>query len=100
MMIFSRQSCCSDYAANGREAVNMVQIAAGMAVTEKRQEISREDIEWVINSCHYTPRPHNTIAAQPHIGLVNGLAVCGPNMGIVSGVEVAVSPAELSLIHI
>lgn len=84
----------SDYAANGREAVNMVQIAAGMAVTEKRQEISREDIEWVINSCHYTPRPHNTIAAQPHIGLVNGLAVCGPNMGIVSGVEVAVSPAE------
>ncbi len=84
----------SDYAANGREAVNMVQIAAGMAVTEKRQEISREDIEWVINSCHYTPRPHSTIAAQPHIGLVNGLAVCGPNMGIVSGVEVAVSPAE------
>lgn len=84
----------SDYAANGREAVNMVQIAAGMAVTEKRQEISREDIEWVINSCHYTPRPHSTIAAQPNIGLVNGLAVCGPNMGIVSGVEVAVSPAE------
>ena len=63
-------------------------------MTEKRQEISREDIEWVINSCHYTPRPHSTIAAQPNIGLVNGLAVCGPNMGIVSGVEVAVSPAE------
>lgn len=84
----------SDYATNGREAVNMVQIAAGMAVTEKRQEISREDIEWVINSCHYSPRPHSTIAAQPDIGLVNGLAVCGPNMGIVSGVEVAVSTAE------
>lgn len=84
----------SDYATNGREAVNMVQIAAGMAMTEKRKEISREDIEWVINSCHYTPRPHSTIAAQPDIGLVNGLAVCGPNMGIVSGVEVAVSAAE------
>lgn len=83
----------SDYATNGREAVNMVQIAAGMATTEKRREISREDIEWVVNSCHYSPRPHSIIAAQPDIGLVNGLAVCGPNLGIVSGVEVAVSPA-------
>lgn len=82
----------SDYATNGREAVNMVQIAAGMATTENHKEISREDIEWVINSCHYSPRPHSSIAAQPDIGLVNGLAVCGPNMGIVSGVEVAVSP--------
>lgn len=85
----------SDYATNGREAVNMVQIAAGMATTENHKEISREDIEWVINSCHYSPRPHSSIAAQPDIGLVNGLAVCGPNMGIVSGVEVAVSPAEM-----
>lgn len=84
----------SDYATNGREAVNMVQIAAGMATTENRKEINREDIEWVINSCHYTPRPHSRIAAEPDIGLVNGLAVCGPNMGMVSGVEVAVSPAE------
>ena len=84
----------SDYATNGREAVNMVQIAAGMATTENHKEISREDIEWVINSCHYSPRPHSSIAAQPDIGLVNGLAVCGPNMGIVSGVEVAVSPTE------
>ena len=85
----------SDYATNGREAVNMVQIAAGMATTENHKEISREDIEWVINSCHYSPRPHSSIAAQPDIGLVNGLAVCGPNMGIVSGVEVAVSPTEV-----
>ncbi len=84
----------SNYATNGREAVNMVQIAAGMATTENHKEISREDIEWVINSCHYSPRPHSSIAAQPDIGLVNGLAVCGPNMGIVSGVEVAVSPTE------
>ncbi len=84
----------SDYATNGREAVNMVQIAAGMATTENRQEISREDIEWVINSCHYSPRPHSRIATKPDIGLVNGLAVCGPNMGMVSGVEVAVLPTE------
>ncbi|MGM9526388.1 MAG: ATP-dependent protease LonB [Peptococcaceae bacterium] len=83
----------SDYATNGREAVNMVQIAAGMAMTEKRKEISREDIEWVINSCHYSPRPHADLAEQPAVGLVNGLAVCGPNMGVVSSVEVVVQPA-------
>lgn len=82
----------SDYATNGREAVNMVQIAAGMAMTEKRKEISREDIEWVINSCHYSPRPHADLAEQPAVGLVNGLAVCGPNMGVVSSVEVVVQP--------
>ncbi len=84
----------SDYATNGREAVNMVQIAAGMASAESRQEISREDIEWVINSCHYSPRPHSRIADEPDIGLVNGLAVCGPNMGVVSSVEVAICPAK------
>lgn len=83
----------SDYATNGREAVNMVQIAAGMAMTEKRKEIRREDIEWVINSCHYSPRPHADLAEQPTVGLVNGLAVCGPNMGVVSSVEVVVQPA-------
>ena len=84
----------SDYATNGREAVNMVQIAAGMAAADNRKEICREDVEWVINSCRYTPRPHSRIAEKPDIGLVNGLAVCGPAMGIVSSVEVAVSPAE------
>lgn len=83
----------SDYATNGREAVNMVQIAAGMAMTEKRKEISRKDIEWVINSCHYSPRLHADLAEQPAVGLVNGLAVCGPNMGVVSSVEVVVQPA-------
>lgn len=84
----------SDYAINGREAVNMVQIASGMAMTDKREEISRADIEWVINSCHYTARPHSRIAEKPTVGLVNGLAVCGPNMGLVSAVEVAVCSAE------
>ena len=84
----------SHYATNGREAVNMVQIAAGMTITEKRNCICREDIEWVINSCHYEPRPFSNVAATAEVGLVNGLAVCGPNMGIVSSVEAAVSAAE------
>lgn len=84
----------SRYATNGREAVNMVQIAAGIVITEKRDKIIPEDIEWVINSCQYVPRPESRIAAEPNIGLVNGLAVCGPNMGIVNEIEVSVSRAE------
>lgn len=84
----------SRYATNGREAVNMVQIAAGMVITEQRQEITVEDMEWVVHSGQHSPRPEIKIAAEPNIGLVNGLAVCGPNMGMVNEIEVAVSRAE------
>lgn len=46
----------TSYVKNGREAVNMVQIAAGMAVTENRKDITIEDVEWVIHSSQLTPR--------------------------------------------
>ncbi|MBD5011335.1 ATP-dependent protease LonB, partial [Xanthomonas citri pv. citri] len=44
----------TSYTRNGREAVNMIQIAAGMAVTENRKDITIEDIEWVIHSSQLT----------------------------------------------
>lgn len=81
------------YATNGREAVNIIQIAGGIALTEGRQNIQVKDIEWVIHSGQYTPRPERKIAPQPQVGVVNGLAVYGPNMGIVSEVEATVIPA-------
>ena len=37
----------ASYARNGREAVNMIQISAGLAITEDRKYIKDEDIEWV-----------------------------------------------------
>lgn len=82
------------YAANGREAVNMVQIAAGLAMTNGRQEITRSDMEWVVNSGQYTPRPERRISPTPQVGLVNGLAVYGPNMGTLIEVEAAAIPVE------
>lgn len=82
------------YAANGREAVNMVQIAAGLALTGKRKEISRTDIEWVVNSGQYSPRPEKRIPLTPQVGLVNGLAVHGPNMGTLIEVEATAIPVE------
>ncbi|MBC7335467.1 MAG: AAA family ATPase, partial [Clostridia bacterium] len=80
------------YATNGREAVNMVQIAAGLAMTEGRSTITREDMEWVVNSGQYSPRPEPKIPGEPQVGLVNGLAVYGPNMGTVLEIEASVIP--------
>lgn len=75
------------YATNGREAVNMIQIAAGVAMTEDRRNISQADVEWVVNSGQYNPRPEKKVADKPHVGMVNGLAVYGPNLGTVLEVE-------------
>ena len=79
------------YATNGREAVNIIQISAGIALTERRQEIRVADIEWVINSGQYSPRPEKMVPPSPQVGLVNGLAVYGPNMGTLVEIEVTVT---------
>jgi Lon-like ATP-dependent protease len=81
------------YATNGREAVNIIQISAGIALTERRQEIKATDIEWVVNSGQYSPRPEKKIPPYPQVGFVNGLAVYGPNMGTLVEIEAAVLPA-------
>jgi len=82
------------YATNGREAVNIVQIAAGIVLTEERKEITRADVEWVVNSGQYSPRPEKKIASQAQVGLVNSLAIYGPNMGIINEIEVSVITAK------
>lgn len=81
------------YATNGREAVNVIQLAAGIALTDKRDEISAADIEWVVNSSQIPPRPERKVPSQPQIGFVNGLAVYGPNMGTLLEIEVIAIPA-------
>ncbi|MBO8170539.1 MAG: ATP-dependent protease LonB [Bacillaceae bacterium] len=78
----------SRYATNGREAVNTVQIAAGIALSENRKKIKTEDVEWVIHSSQKAPRPDKKIPDRPQVGLVNGLAVYGPNMGALLEIEV------------
>src|SRR5690606_8903682 len=76
------------YARNGREAVNMVQIAAGLADTEGRRRIETADAEWVVNSGQYTPRPERRVPDRPQVGVANGLAVYGPNLGTLIEIEV------------
>jgi Lon-like ATP-dependent protease len=82
------------YATNGREAVNVVQIAAGIALSEERNKIKASDIEWVIHSSQISPRPEKKVPPKPQVGLVNGLAVFGPNMGALLEIEVTCNPAK------
>lgn len=85
----------TNYATNGREAVNMVQIAGGLALTEKRNHIELADIQWVIRFSHISPRPERKIHNEPQIGVVNGLAVYGPQSGILLEIEVTAQSAEV-----
>jgi len=82
------------YAANGREAVNIVQIALSCAITENRKKIEKYDVEWVINNSQLVPRIEQKINSKPEIGVVNGLAVIGPNMGMLLEIEVTAQEAK------
>lgn len=77
------------YATSGREVVNMVQLAGGIALSEGRKKIILDDIERVLNSGRYSPRPDKKVHKQAQVGVVNGLAVRGPNVGVLLEIEVA-----------
>nr|WP_295971477.1 ATP-dependent protease LonB [uncultured Bacillus sp.] len=85
----------SSYARNGREAVNMIQLSAGLAITEDRDYIKEEDIQWVVHSSQLSPRIERKINSESTVGLVNGLAVHGPNTGALLEIEVTVIPAKI-----
>ncbi|OAT84429.1 ATP-dependent protease LonB [Bacillus sp. MKU004] len=84
----------ASYSRNGREAVNMVQIAAGVAINENRIEIFDHELEWIIQSSQLTPRYEKKISEEATIGVVNGLAVTGLNTGSLLEIEVTVIPAQ------
>lgn len=75
------------YATNGRDAINLIQLACGIAINENRENITCPDVEWVIENGQYSPRPDNKVNDKPQVGYVNGLAVYGANMGAVMEIE-------------
>jgi len=77
------------FAKNGREAVNIVQIAASLADIELRKNIEASDVEWIINHGQYSPRIITKVPKRPQIGYANGLAMYGPSMGVLLEVEVS-----------
>ena len=83
------------YATNGRDAVNLVQLACGIAINDNRDEVNIEDIEWVIENGQYSLRPERKINDKPQVGYVNGLAVYGANIGAVMEIEATSKKVKL-----
>lgn len=77
----------SKYCTNGRDVVNLVQLASGIAINEDRLDLSVEDVLWVIENGNYTEIPDKKIKEKSEVGLVNGLAVHGANIGILMEIE-------------
>ena len=78
------------FAACGRDAVNMVQMASGVAQLENRSEITPADMEWVVESGHYPERPRPFAPQENRVGCVHALAVQGSHQGTVMEIEAAV----------
>jgi len=81
------------YAANGRDAVNIIQIANSVAVFENRSEIEIKDVEWVLEFGQYNPKIEKKAVKGMSVGCVNGLAVYGASFGTVMDIEVTASEA-------
>jgi Lon-like ATP-dependent protease len=82
------------FASNGREAVNMVQLSAGIAQMEMESQITRQVVEKVLNNGRFSPRPDMKPKDRPTIGVVNGLAVYGATAGIIIEVEATSIPVK------
>lgn len=79
----------SKYCTNGREVINLIQLASGIAINEDREEIILEDIKWVLENGQYNKIVCNKIPSKSKIGVVNGLAVYGANIGMLMPLEVS-----------
>lgn len=82
----------SRYAACGREAVNIVQMCAGLAQMEGRTEITAGDVGWVVRSGHYAARPAQKADTTSQVGVIHGLAVLDGHQGALLDMEAVVTP--------
>ena len=86
------------YAACGREAVNIVQMCAGLAQMEGRTDITPADVSWVVTSGHYAARPSQRADTASRVGFIHGLAVTG-STGALMDIEAIVTPGT-GLVHV
>lgn len=82
------------YAANGRDAVNIIQTAESIAFLEKRSSITKKDVEWVVEFGKYSPHLVKNVAEEGKVGVTNGLAVFGNSYGAVIDIEATAALAE------
>ncbi|MBC8530837.1 ATP-dependent protease LonB [Gehongia tenuis] len=85
------------YATNGRDAVNIVQMAGGLSRMDGRKDILRSDVEWILQHGRYAPRVERPAEKKPQVGVVHGLAVYGAGQGMVMQVEALARPAAPGL---
>ncbi len=85
---------CAKYAQSGRDAVNIVQLAAGLAYNEGRGEIRTSDVSWVARTCNYAPRPEKKLPPTARVGVVAMLAVAGADTGIALELECVVKKSR------
>lgn len=84
------KECCdiiSKYCQNARDALNLVQLCSGVVINDGRKSITKEDLLWIIENGEYYKRPEGKISEKSEIGIVNGLAVYGPNLGTIMQIE-------------
>ncbi len=86
------------YAGGGRDAVNIVQMAAGLAQMEERTLLTWEDVAWVIRSGRYAAHPQPKADTADRVGCVHGLAVSG-GQGVLLDVE-AIVTAGAGRVHV
>lgn len=78
----------SRYCSNGREVVNLIQLCSGIAINENRSEILEDDIKWVVENGQYSEIPDMKLKENCNrVGVVNGLAVYGANIGMIMPIE-------------
>jgi Lon-like ATP-dependent protease len=82
------------YASNGRDAVNIVQMAGSIAIIDNRKNITRRDVEWVIEFQKYDPIVEKKVSGVKKIGIVNGLGVSGHHYGSVLEIEACIGRVE------
>ncbi len=84
----------SQYADNGRDAVNIVQTAGSTSLVDGRTLITKKDIEWVLETGRYAKKLEKKVCDSGECGIVNGLSVASFSQGFVMDIEAAAVRAK------
>jgi len=91
---YQQAEVIGQYAACGRDAVNIVQMCAGLAQLENRCNITADDVSWVVHSGRYAIHLNDQADETPRVGCVHGLAVDGTGQGRLMDIEAVVTAGD------
>ncbi len=85
---------CALHSHSGRDAVNIVQLACGIAHGEERNRVERAEVDWVVKTCNYAPHIEMQMPKQPRVGVASALAVANAGLGLVLEIECMAVPSK------